>query len=73
MRSLPFVPAPGIHRAALLTWAGVYPVLTLIAWALAPVIGNASVPLRTLVMSAIMVPVMVYAVMPAMARFNTPD
>ena len=73
MRNLPLIPAPGVHRAALLTWVGVYPVLTLIAWALAPVIGGASLPLRTLVMSAIMVPVMVYLVMPAMARFNTPD
>ena len=52
---------------ALLTWIGVYPVLTGVALALAPVIGEWALPLRTLVMSVIMVPAMVYAVMPGMA------
>ena len=55
-------------RLALVTWAGVYPVLTLIALALEPVLSGQPVILRTLIMSALMVPVMVFIVMPAASR-----
>ncbi|MEM9013429.1 MAG: hypothetical protein AAGE18_19600 [Pseudomonadota bacterium] len=62
---------PARHRLPLLTWVGVYPVLTLLALVVEPLLGDASTALRTFVMSAIMVPVMVYAVMPFMKyRFD---
>lgn len=57
-------PVPPRLRLTVLTWIGVYPVLTLIALIVEPLIGSVVLPVRTLVMSAIMVPVMVYAVMP---------
>lgn len=56
-------------RLVLQTWAGVYPVLTLTAWVLKPVLAGLPVALQTLIMSAIMVPVTVLAVMPAMRRW----
>ncbi|MDJ0740429.1 MAG: hypothetical protein QNJ91_11980 [Gammaproteobacteria bacterium] len=59
---------PSIHRLVLLTWIGVYPVLTLIALVLEPWLSLVPVALRTLVMSLLMVPAMVYVVMPTMRR-----
>ena len=59
---------PVRHRLPLLTWIGVYPVLTLAAFLAEPLLGGAPVALRTLVMSAAMVPMMVYVVMPFMRR-----
>ncbi|MEO1086877.1 MAG: antibiotic biosynthesis monooxygenase, partial [Acidobacteriota bacterium] len=55
-------------RLAFATWLGVYPVLTLIAWLFEPVLAGRPVALRTLVMSALMVPIMVYFVMPWIRR-----
>ena len=60
----------GRSRLVLLTWVGVYPVLTGIAWALEPVLIELPVPIRTLLMSALMVPIMVYGVMPLIHRFS---
>ena len=59
---------PVRHRLPLLTWIGVYPVLTLAAYAAEPILGEAPVAVRTLGMSAVMVPLMVYIVMPFMRR-----
>lgn len=58
------------HKLALLTWTVVYPLITILIAALDPVVGALPMPLRTLVLTAVMVPVMVYLAMPAMtARF----
>lgn len=59
----------GRGRLVFLTWAGVYPLLTLIALALEPYLSPQPIALQTLIMSAIMVPVMVLVVMPAMRRW----
>ncbi len=61
------------HRLALLTWLGVYPVLTLVALAAEPLLAEQPVFLRTLVMNAMMVPIMVYAVMPLIHRYLMPQ
>ncbi len=60
---------PSTHRLAVLTWVGVYPVLTGIALAMEPLLSGRPVAMRTLVMSAMMVPIMVYGVMPLIHRF----
>jgi antibiotic biosynthesis monooxygenase (ABM) superfamily enzyme len=52
------------HRTALLTWAVVYPLVTGLLAVLDPFIGSLAMPIRTLVLTAIMVPVMVYLAMP---------
>lgn len=59
---------PSRRRLAALTWAGVYPVLTGAALLLDPWMRDLPIPLRTLAMSALMVPTMVFAVMPLIAR-----
>lgn len=59
------------HKMALLTWAVVYPMITLLLAALGPLIGDVAMPLRTLLLTAIMVPAMVYLAMPfATARLK---
>ena len=59
----------GLGRLVSLTWLGVYPVLTTIAILLEPWLAPQAVWLQTLFMSAIMVPVMVVGVMPALKRW----
>ncbi len=49
---------------------GVYPVLTAIALVLEPILIGMPVPMRTLVMSALMVPIMVYGVTPLISGNN---
>lgn len=61
---------PDRHRMALLTWLVVYPLITVLIALLEPLLGALPLPLRTLVLTGIMVPAMVYVAMPfAMARF----
>lgn len=59
----------GPGRLVALTWVGVYPVLTVIAVALEPWLSPLTVWLQTLIMCAIMVPIMVIGVMPALRRW----
>ncbi len=53
-----------IHKVALLTWAVVYPMITLLLTGLEPFVSELATPLRTLILTALMVPAMVYVVMP---------
>ena len=78
-RAVPAVPHPPRrlgrrHRLALLTWAGVYPLLTVIALLLEPLLDGLPLPLplRTFATSAVMVPAMVYGLMPLIRRFALP-
>jgi len=59
----------GLGRLVYLTWLGVYPVLTIIAVLLEPWLALQPLWIQTLIMSAIMVPVMVIGVMPALKRW----
>ncbi|MER7670824.1 hypothetical protein ABTY61_20475 [Kitasatospora sp. NPDC096128] len=63
--------APSVHRRALLTWLAVYPTITTAFLLLGPHLGNLPVPLRTLVMTAFVVPVVVYALMPLLLKAET--
>lgn len=55
---------PNRHRLALLTWLIVYPLITALIALLEPLLGGLALPLRTGVLTAIMVPVLVYLAMP---------
>ena len=55
---------PSRHKMALVTWLVVYPMLTVLLAVLEPVLSDVAMPLRTLVLSVIMVPAMVYGAMP---------
>ena len=59
----------GLGRLVSLTWLGVYPVLTTIAVLLDSWLAPQPLWMQTLIMSAIMVPVMVVGVMPALKRW----
>lgn len=57
---------PTRHRLPLLTWIGVYPVLTALTYAAEPLLSGAPTARRTLFVSAVVVPAMVYLIMPFM-------
>lgn len=59
-------------RTTLVTWVVVYPLITSLLLILEPFVGSWPLPFRTLLLSAIMVPLMVLWAMPfAMARFSS--
>ena len=59
------------HKKALLTWLVVYPLITGLLALLEPRLDGLALPLRTLLLSAIMVPVMIYLALPlATARLG---
>ena len=59
---------PNRHRLALLTWVVVYPVLTVLLYASEPVVRPLPLPLRTFVLSGVLVPFLVYIGMPVATR-----
>ncbi len=61
----------GKTRLAFRTWMGVYPVLTVIAVVLDPFLNDLPIPIRTMVMSILMVPIMVFWIMPVIFRIGT--
>ncbi len=56
------------HRNAALTWLVVYPLITVLQFALEPLVQGLPMPARTLVLTLIMVPLMAYLAMPAALR-----
>lgn len=63
--------APSVHRRALLTWLAVYPTITAAFVLLGPYLGHLPLALRTLVMTGLVVPVVVYALMPLLLKAET--
>ena len=55
---------PNRHKLALLTGLIVYPLITALIAVLEPLLGGLALPLRTAVLTAIMVPALVYVAMP---------
>jgi hypothetical protein len=64
--------APPRYKLAVVTWAGVYAVLTFIFAAAGPAMAPWPLPLRTLVLSALMVATLTWLVMPALTRLFRP-
>ncbi|GAB2944734.1 hypothetical protein ACFMQL_33505 [Nonomuraea fastidiosa] len=62
--------APSVHRRALITWFAVYAMLMLVQLLLGPVISPLPMALRTLVVTAIVVPAVVYLLVPGLLRVN---
>ncbi|MEM7665516.1 MAG: hypothetical protein AAF250_06630 [Pseudomonadota bacterium] len=58
-----------IHKTAMLTWAVVYPLITALLILLEPIVAELAMPLRTLILTAIMVPIMSYLAMPLGTRW----
>jgi antibiotic biosynthesis monooxygenase (ABM) superfamily enzyme len=63
----PRVPPPR-HKMALLTWPGAWALITLILWVLGPVTATWPLPLRTLVVSVLMVVGLTWLVIPNLTR-----
>jgi antibiotic biosynthesis monooxygenase (ABM) superfamily enzyme len=59
---------PPRHKMALLTWPGAWALITLILWALGPAMNMWPLPLRTLVISALMVLGLTWVVIPQLTR-----
>jgi antibiotic biosynthesis monooxygenase (ABM) superfamily enzyme len=60
--------APPRYKLALLTWVGAYAVITLILAVLGPATVTWPLPLRTLLISALMAPAMTWLVIPFLTR-----
>ena len=56
--------APNKHKLAILTWCILYPMITVLLTALDPFLRDAAIPIRTLVVTLIIVPAMVYGALP---------
>lgn len=61
---------PSVHRRALIIWLSIYPLATLGQLLLRPLTGDLPVPVSTLVLTLLVVPVAVYLVVPALTRAN---
>lgn len=61
---------PSVHRRAVIIWLSIYPLVTVAQLLLRPVIGDLPVPLGTLVMTVLVVPVAVYLVVPLLTKAN---
>jgi antibiotic biosynthesis monooxygenase (ABM) superfamily enzyme len=66
----PHVPParPPRYKLALITWLGVYPFLTVTLALLGPMMETWPLPLRTLLVTLLLVPLLVYIVFPLLNR-----
>ncbi|MEM9190155.1 MAG: hypothetical protein AAGF12_13305 [Myxococcota bacterium] len=52
------------HRLALIVWVAIYPTITAVNWLFGDLLAELPLPLRTLVLTAFLVPLMVYVLIP---------
>jgi antibiotic biosynthesis monooxygenase (ABM) superfamily enzyme len=64
----PSAPAPPRYKLALLMWVGAYATITLILAVLGPTMAPWPLPLRTLLLSVLMVAAMTWFVIPSVTR-----
>jgi antibiotic biosynthesis monooxygenase (ABM) superfamily enzyme len=60
------------HRMAFVTWLGIWPLVSLVLWLLAPHLAALPFLLRTGILSALLVSAMTYVVMPHLTRVAEP-
>jgi len=63
---------PPRWKTAILIWLGIYPTVTLTFWLLAPVLADFPLPLRTLIITLIVVPIMVWVILPTLQKILKP-
>jgi uncharacterized protein len=68
----PGQPPPPRHRMAFVTWLGIWPLVSLALWLLAPFLVALPFLLRTGTLSALIVLTMTYLVMPQLAKLAEP-
>jgi uncharacterized protein len=64
----PGVPPPPRYKMAVLTWATIFPLITLVVVASSPLLGGLPLVLRLAVTTGVTVPLMTWVVMPRMTR-----
>lgn len=57
-----------VWKMALLTWLGLWPVVTLMMGTVRPLLVALPLPLQTLIMTAIIVPLVTWVLMPGLTR-----
>jgi uncharacterized protein len=65
--SEPMRPPPQ-WKIAVVIWLAIYPSLTLVLWLAGPKIAMWPLPLRTLVITVVLVPLMVFVLIPGVQR-----
>jgi uncharacterized protein len=60
--------APPRYRQALIVWIAIYPTITLVLELAGPLIQDWPLPLRTLALTAVVVPTMVFVLLPTLQR-----
>lgn len=61
--------APQRWKQAVLTWIAIYPTITLVLWLLGPLERfDLPLPLRTLIITVVLVPGMVFVLIPGLSR-----
>jgi antibiotic biosynthesis monooxygenase (ABM) superfamily enzyme len=55
-----------------MVWLAIYPTLTLLLWLAGPRIASWALPLRTLALTAVLVPLMVFLLIPSIQRLLAP-
>ncbi|MGN5635278.1 hypothetical protein [Streptomyces sp. AC154] len=65
------VPLPSVHMRVLLTWLAVFTALTAVQLAIGPYVAGFPMLLRTLVITGIVVPAVVYALVPNLLKART--
>jgi antibiotic biosynthesis monooxygenase (ABM) superfamily enzyme len=69
----PAAPAmPPRWKTAVLIWLAIYPSITFLLWLAGPRIASWPLPLRTLAITAVLVPLMVFLLIPAIQRLLAP-
>lgn len=60
--------APPRWKTAVLIWLGIYPTITTIIWLLSPFIADFPLPVKTLCLTLLAVPVMVWVMLPVLQK-----
>ena len=55
-------------KTAVMIWLGIYPTITIILWVMSPFIAPLPVPLKTLCLTLLVVPTMVWIVLPFLQK-----
>ena len=59
---------PPKYKVAVVTWLAIYPLITITLAVVQPVLEGAALPLRTLVLTVVLVPLMVFVMVPVLQR-----
>jgi antibiotic biosynthesis monooxygenase (ABM) superfamily enzyme len=65
-------PMPPRWKMVVVVWLAIYPCLTFLLWLAGPRIASWALPLRTLALTALLVPLMVFLLLPAVQRLLAP-